>query len=774
MTGKNTGRQFRKVLAFALFATLVVTPLLPAANAAHRGQWDSGVAPNDTAWRSTYEPDDESTEIFTPGTPIDNCFLDVDGVGAADLTDGVHDTCETGVVRDDIGNGNTFMDVRLMNQQAPAGSTTYLPYPAILRNLGATNDEFMVGNIAFYAWFGFWDDLDGDDLIDDKCAYLNDATDEFTTRGMATGENFGTWDSPTYDKLVMLYWLHPGNWSRIGLVAAAVTDGPDLGERLNWPGPDGQINDRSGGDGNGAEGVEDNCPSNTGWFYEEGGSYQVSDAMLHDTVMATAMNPATAAGEDRAFKLEDVDYVDIDRYVGVNPMVESLWYAGSVATEDVLNDENNATAPYIAFVSTTANDTLIVACEEITSDPAGCEESSTGTIGDFVVSQADPVVALGDAACNLAANSDCADLVPGLPSGVNPFSAATPVHPHEPNTPDDKYGCGDVSLTCNATYGGSAFAGTCSTDTTDNPVGSCNGYTGYGSGWHAWVDVWPYLNAEAFRRAKATPNEVSGVPVGQGSPLCTQALTCTGDPYSQPPGSHGTYNDKVLGPGEYLIAPRSVAGGDSWNGFTTMRLTAGIWSDGNDDSWIGNAAATAATCWGTGQNGAGTNNNLFGAANSDPRSGPDNRYAAGECQEPNDYDDGYGPTNLDGEFISCGNPIAVPIASATTTVTPLTGDGLWPANAPVLWFREFNEPGKWSNEHPGEDDIVAPAGAFTFANGCVGPQDTVIFSQGNFAPFDVKITSTYVIRVKDPTDANAVFVDETVVDVDVFTRVGGA
>ncbi|MBI4394308.1 MAG: hypothetical protein HY556_11035 [Euryarchaeota archaeon] len=112
--------------------------------------------------------------------------------------------------------------------------------------------------------------------------------------------------------------------------------------------------------------------------------------------------------------------------------------------------------------------------------------------------------------------------------------------------------------------------------------------------------------------------------------------------------------------------------------------------------------------------------------------------------------------------------------SAIVTVEPLTSDGLWPANAPTLWLREFNEPGKWSQDHAGEDDIVAPAGAFSFPTSCRGPDDSVIFTQGNFAPFDVKITVTMDIRVKDPTDPDSVEVVETVTDVDIFTRRGGS
>jgi hypothetical protein len=312
-------------------------------------------------------------------------------------------------------------------------------------------------------------------------------------------------------------------------------------------------------------------------------------------------------------------------------------------------------------------------------------------------------------------------------------------------------------------------------------MGQCNSYSGYQAGWHAWIDVWPQSMSETARRPAIcdAPGDVdpslgqSCIPVGAGTANCTYVFTCAGSPYGQQPGTHGAYNDKVLGPSEYLIAGRSSSGDVTFGGFAFQQGTVGLWHDGTGDTWLGDIAATLASA-----NSGSGNNLVFTVGNAQA---PDNQYSDGEIQDPNDYRDNYGVGNEDGEFLSCGAGVSI-VGSPTAVVSgDVDGDGVFgdtlPANALII-LKDFNQPGNYARGNGGTtpyggfEDFQAISTTGTLDLNCGGAEDSLIVTNGNFA-FDIKVVSTYVLVVDDPTTATHETTEETVVDVDIFTVFGG-
>lgn len=755
--------------------------------------------------RQTFEPDHESTDAFTPGTPIENCVVDIDGVGAEDLSDDNPDGCDESPL--DVqyaGEGGTFLDNAAYAQCAPAGCVYNAPTNSMYRAITGDSSQFLVGQTNFMAWFGLWDDKNDDGRIDDVCKYRTDApsraADEFVWRGISSGENGGSWSAPEYHKLTMLAWVSPFNFSGDFTVSVAETKLPDFGERSDWRGPDFVMTDRTSEDA-GVNG----CPSNTMWTSGQGGGYLASDSILHETVMLTAVNPPVSTDEG-GYSPADAAYRDVDRYSGLSPTI-SGWYMGF--SDTAYGETGNA--------SRSSKEILSCYSEATFEDPNYCAIVTACEIGASGNAICPP------AACNaeVMANASCIEehycdvaggpgtCPPPLPCDGPPVGApcptsvagvawedsvrfATPVMPHEPNTPFDSYP--------GAAYGGTSFAaGTgCGTDTARDPAGSCNDYllteyvdhdgdsstppvgldTGYGGGWHAWTDNWPYLVTEVFRKYLPLAT-VSGFPQGSGLPACNVLWTCFGNPYAQPPGEHGDYNDLVLGPGEYMFAQRSPAGDVAFGGLSNHEGTTGLWYDANMDTWIGNVSLVASNARGDGPLGSiePSGNNAVGALTPvNPQTAP---YGGGQITDPNDYRTTQDPAD-GGEWRICAveqyvQGVLVPgnFMFGWTSLEPLTIDGSW--GGAVILSRNFTDP--WRDVGTGTPTgglSVVTAGPISFSQGCERPRDTVTFMAGDFAPISVKATTTMVFTVDDPTTPQIETTMETVVDVDIFTRWGGA
>ncbi|MBI4394315.1 MAG: hypothetical protein HY556_11070 [Euryarchaeota archaeon] len=753
-------------IAIAVFMVVSAAPL---SSASHRALYDdqigttigqnpTGVMVRDEGLRVTLEPDFKSTEYWSPGAPVENCIADLDEVWPAvdlDPAGTFAGQCDPAAVAGDLGNNELFFDAMIFLQPASPGASEWANYNYHMKNLGLTSQDVLLpGRHGIFAWFGHWDDKNGDYKIDDVCKFVGspaNAADEFVWRGQSTLEDGGTWAAPTPPfKFVSYAWLDPGNY---GIGDGAT--GQLFGFNRTALGPDQRLDDRTSED-NGASG----CPSNTAWITNSGNPFwNYGGGLVFSVTMVAAMNPPVLPGDPRGWDMQAAKFTDVDKYSSVSPTLEDLFLGLNDAENSAESDAGNATQPHVTFVQNTVNETQIVACATITGDEAACRQSSTGAIVDFVNEQAalvcDAAAGQGVPVCDAEPNSLQGTIwspVYGT-AGSKATRTQVPPFPHEPNTPFDSYSCADadVSATCNATFGGTAYTAgpACLSDSTDHPRGSCNGYVGYQSGWHAWIDSTPLIYFPQAMRPFLLPPQV-GLAVGGG-------VTASIFPalYSNDAG-HGKYNDVVFGTG-YNYHWASVIG---------------QWKDGNLDTWVrranfgpqsieepyGNGTVLVAVGVDPGNSGTGTSNFY--------------RQGGG-----NYYNNTWNPdTNVDGEWINLcsvqGRVLDVSIKLVPFVNGALDPSGSWGKGVIVRW--NHLEPGKPTvGDNPGRTtfDLVT-SGEIVLNESCGSTlfTDSIAFLGGNYDGVEFAVVTTAVIRVDtDPFSSEDALVEEVVTDVDVHS-----
>jgi hypothetical protein len=370
-----------------------------------------------------------------------------------------------------------------------------------------------------------------------------------------------------------------------------IPDGTDTGTKLQgFDGaynmhPDFKLDDRTGGASNGGSHPEwpTGCPGNTGWVGGTGfGSNYADDALVREAVVVVAAFVDGAGRRpliEQGYDLAEASFLDVDRYSSLHPTVESL-YVG---------------------LAETARGAILQTDENVTS-------------------MATPVLKEARESIPPLENDDTAE------ANARFF----PLAEHEPNDPRDRYGCSDVSLSCNATYGGDAFSGTCATDSRPEPRGSCNDYSGYSSDWHAWLD------GQAYSSGCICGTFIGGVygPAKVGANVPSSA-----------PSRH---SDRTFTPGQLYDFYGHV----------------GQWFDKDADTWIGHVADS-----------------------TEPYS--KDFAAAGKNEDPNQYSDN-DASILTSEFR--GNCVTTQMPGLPkVTLEPLTSDGSWPGG--VLRFNNFERVG---------------------------------------------------------------------------------
>ncbi|MBI4394314.1 MAG: hypothetical protein HY556_11065 [Euryarchaeota archaeon] len=782
-------------LVLMMFSSAFIAMATPAL-ASHRVLYDDvagqqigmtgPVNVRDDGLRYTSEPDFETTERWTLGTAVANCIADLDPDTDLNSSKAYGGFCDETAVASDLGKGELFFDVSVHAQDAGPAANAYVGYNYYYRNvIGQSDNVILPGKNGIFAWFGHWDDLNGDYRLDDVCRWETDpsrtATDEFVWRGQSSGENGGTWDvpAPPY-KFVMYAWMDPGSYAPFDPPLENAPTIPPLGPTTSTT-YDQRLDDRTGEDD-----MATGCPSNTGWMSERGFYfYNYQTSLLWTLEMATAVNPGGSSGtlNPSASGLLTAPFVDVDVYRSLSPQVEDLSYGLLGAPDAVLDAIFAARDDSCAgFAGASGRDYC--------RDPVGsaCEESENAT-GLFACSiEVDPVSPVCDAgndtgyewckdaideACRFVADNSedvcnvdaigpvcfvvagtagydaCDDPLLPTRGPVNSFDESQsvasrfvlPAHAHEPNTPFDRYSCASVNVpaSCNATYGGTSYSagGTdgfpvCASDAPNQPRGSCNSYVGYGEGWHAWIDANPVEHYPAFMRPHALPPAV-GLFVGGGFTVEDHLFG------SYPAGGHGKYNDV-----SYVVGTEY-----QWGAYV------GQWSDSNEDGWIGASARPDAP---------------YGNATLDPALEGD-----GYRFEPNNY--------ASGEWKAlCA--LQGRVLDVTFKLRPLNEADSWGAGVIVRW--EYLEPGKpTQGDNPGRTyfdlyasgEIVLNSGCPFLGNERAVTTDKVVFLGGNAAGLDFEVITNARILVdtmpssSDP-DMPGRFVEETVTDVDVYSVAG--
>ncbi|MBI4394305.1 MAG: hypothetical protein HY556_11020 [Euryarchaeota archaeon] len=481
----------------------------------------------DSEQGATFEPDNRfTTAVLTAAAdPSIDRTIDFDGDGRGDAE----------ATRSDLGNGNKFLDAVIYYAAGPAGP--YVHANAYWRLLSGSTAQFIYpGANGLMAWFGDFDDLDGDDVIDETCPSepgYDPATDEFHWRGAASNEK---------NRYELAAWIVPGNHT--GFLADwpdayawpgfVVYDDPDdqspqdpdqlttrdpTGETAQSDnGGEGSRNERSDfslddrSNGNAAGGTDTTfpagCPGNTMWVGGNGFATVFADnAMLRETVVVVAAF-ADGVGRDpfieQQYDIAQAIFVDVDAYDSVNPTVADLY-------EGLSEDSRGAIA--------SANE-------------------------DWCVDTCAAVKPLMDV------------VLPAREGEVKPapevVNKALPPAEHEPNHPDDAYS--------GAIYGGDAFSGSCSSDSIAQPRGACNLYNVFQTDWRLWLDVQAYSAVCACR--PFTGGAYGPVFIGDNVPSAKA----------------GRHTDKTMTPGHLY----------------DFRGNLGQWFDKNADLWIGDVTGTVA------------------------------------------------------------------------------------------------------------------------------------------------------------------------------------
>ncbi len=273
-----------------IFALVAVALLAPTATASH---WLLYHEAGDTYVGETRE--DDAEVVRYPESPLDGVANKVTLSG-------------------DPGNGGLFLDAVVGNRLVPsaAGDSTDLYAGSYTQGVIDAPAVLLPGERRVSAWYGEWNDFNDDGVIDDVhdagCEGAACGDDEFRWRGSASGDSevavaayvvpyTSTFFSAGGEHLVRPGWTSATGW-------------PDRYHMF-------ELQDQTG-----------ISNAEQGWL---GGTHINTDGGLLGTYFIVVAAGAPRVTGGLQFNLDHPDaLVDVDRYTGITPEVESLYY-GSIA-----------------------------------------------------------------------------------------------------------------------------------------------------------------------------------------------------------------------------------------------------------------------------------------------------------------------------------------------------------------------------------------------------------------------------------------------------------
>ncbi len=190
----------RLIISAAIVAALLLVPGM--ATASHNDLYYTEIGSQgraDPGFGRTTEPD--SATARTPGTP------ELDGLESRNSFPGAPP-----------GSGGLFLDARIGHRATATSAGMNMVYTeAFAADITGRSDIIIPGPHATAAWYGWWQDLNGDGVIDDYPEEDGSGDDEFKWRGRASGE-----------EIPMLHYVYPRTQNRvlamnnIGLFGTAV------------------------------------------------------------------------------------------------------------------------------------------------------------------------------------------------------------------------------------------------------------------------------------------------------------------------------------------------------------------------------------------------------------------------------------------------------------------------------------------------------------------------------------------------------------------------
>ncbi len=273
-------RCFMIFVAIAILLMPAVHPasltVIPPAAASHGLVHDSAV---DDSARRTAEPDNEV--LRCTGCALDGRANRVTAPGRSP------------------GDGSLFLDMRLGSRVGPETGPGFDVYAgSVLSPVTDGRALLLPGVIHATAWYGQWQDLDGDGIIDDiHDSDVAGAADEFRWRGVATGE-----------AVAMTYYVNPYPFF--------VVHGAGYSRSL-----DENIMDDHTGLSNPAQEWSDKYAA-----------AHVDGGFLGDIQVLTVAGAPRITGGPLDYDVDHPDaLVDVDAYEAVSPEIGALWLSTAVA-----------------------------------------------------------------------------------------------------------------------------------------------------------------------------------------------------------------------------------------------------------------------------------------------------------------------------------------------------------------------------------------------------------------------------------------------------------
>lgn len=347
------------------------------------------------------------------------------------------------------GDGGMFLDARLSNTLAPGPAQDgFALYPgSYFAPATGRADLLMPGQYTSSAWYGQWNDLDQDGIIDDVHDALAAGDDEFAWRGLGSGETSVT----IVDFVVPLSWeggLFSYGPKIRGTYAAQYNRGSEMLDRTAHENP------------------EQEWVSRTKWANADGGFLM---SIQHLTVAGAA---AAAAIEEEYDIFDPAALVDVDRYTGLGPDVESLYLAAIDITYPFQYSDAfwRIERPIEQEYVTPRRDEADALVEEVSNEaPDTAEAMAMVTTLRFTAT--------------------------GL--GFNTLDDRSPLEPKEPNTVEDDF------------QGRAWFGGV------GDVEGSYNSYPGFVGSWHLFFSAWPRTTLCAGVSSQGTPVAYEATPACQ-------------------------------------------------------------------------------------------------------------------------------------------------------------------------------------------------------------------------------------------------------------------
>ncbi len=270
-----------RTLAYVLIATVMVAPgFATLASAGPNALYHAGV---DASWGNTLEDDGES--VRAPGTDLDGVANRVTFPGR------------------EPGDGGRFLDARVGQRF----SQVHLYSGMMAAEITGRPNILLPGPVASAAWYGEWNDLNGDGDIDDIHDDVGSGSDEFVWRGRSSGHD-----------VAMPHYVHPYLNTSIVTPASGFN-----GMRVYGLGDDARFYSTRFTD------LTDTDEQH--WIDEGRSSWAITPGMVDASLLTeiqfvVAADAIQARGTPLGYDLNDpAAVIDVDRYETLSPEAEGLY-----------------------------------------------------------------------------------------------------------------------------------------------------------------------------------------------------------------------------------------------------------------------------------------------------------------------------------------------------------------------------------------------------------------------------------------------------------------